>query len=590
MKKVILTAVIGLFITCGIIAQTDFGKTMGKANDAEKPWIFNPEIDNDSQINYQMPTFNNGTDGFTKESQGVSNVSLLSRALAGPANCVVTNGSYTYVGAGGALLTYFNADPNNITLVGSIQLGNRTSGTSIKYIYARDNYVYVANDFEGLWIIDVSDPTNPYKASELDLPGISLSVFAKDNFVYVTTGSGFAPFNSGALWVIDASDPINPEITGSTNSVGFSAGITVIDTCAYICSPFSASINIVNINNPTDPQLIRNYILQGAGYVFNITAQEEVAYITGDDAGLFIVDVSDPQWPTMLINYIPPGWAPMGQALDVVVSEGIMYLAGFFNVFIADVFDPSNPILLAAFSVEENFYHTSVAISGSMLFVATQNTGLYTVDVANLTTPLVTDSDITGAECTDVIINDKYAYASQTFNGTRVLDLSNINEPTEVGFYGSWPDVTSYSSCFNDDKLYVSGYMSPAHVLDATNPLDLTEIASWPDYPTYNTQIIDNLLYASTGDNMFYILDITDPTNPSITGSYSSTYVTDLVLTYGLKVKDYDDKRYAFVTVFCYSFTGGTEYGAVVILDVTDPTNLIEVSNIPSIRPYDVDI
>jgi len=589
-KTILLTAVIGLFITCGIIAQTGFDKTMGKANDVEKPWIFNPKIDNDSQINYQMPIFSNGNEDFTKGALGISNVSRVSRALAGPAYCVVAQDSYTYVSAGGALLIYDCVDPDNSILVGSVHLGDRTSSSMIKNLYAKDNYIYVANEFEGLWIIDVTDPANPFKASQVDLPGLAMSVFVQDNFAYVATGTNIQPYTDGGLWAIDVSDPFNPEITGSNTAIGFSAGISVEDDYAYTCSPFTSSINIVNISNPSNPEFIENYILPGAGYTFNIQVQDEIAYVTGDVAGLFIVDVSDPELPTMLNNYIPPNWGMFDQALDVVVSEGIMYLAGFSNIYIADVFDPSNPMHLEAYAVGEGFYHTSVAISGSALFVATQNTGLYTLDVSDPGSPMISDHNMTGASCTDVIVNDNYAYASQTFNGTRIIDLSNINEPTEVASYAVWPDVTSYSSCFNNDKLYVSGYSTPAHVLDATNPLDLTEIANWPDYTTFNTQIIDNLLYATTGNNLFYILDITDPANPAITGSYTSTYVTDLVLTYGLKVKDYDDKRYAFVTVFCFSFTGGTEYGGVVILDVTDPTNLIEVSNIPSIRPYDVDI
>jgi len=500
--------------------------------------------------------FLRGNDGFTRESQGISDVSLVSRALAGPAYCVVAQGSYTYVGAGGALLVYDCADPDNSILVGSVHLGNRTASSMIKYLYAKDNYIYVANDFEGLWIIDVTDPTNPFKAS----------------------------------WVVDVSDPLNPEITGSNTAIDFSAGISVEDDYVYICSPFTSSINIVNISNPSNPEFIENYILPGAGFTFNIQVQNETAFVTGDMSGIFIVDVSNPELPALLSNYIPPNWGMIDQALDVVVSEGIMYIAGFSNIYIADVFDPSNPMHLAAYAIGDGFYHTNVAISGSLLSVATQNTGLYTMDVSDPSTPFVTDNTMTGASCTDVIVNDNYAYASQTHNGTRVVDISDINDPTEVGFYGVWPDVTSYSSCFNNDELYVSGYMTSAHVLDVANPLDPVEIATWPDYSTYNTQIIDNLLYASTGNNLFYILDITDPTNPAITGEYTSTYVSDLVLTYGLEVKDYDDKRYAFVTVFCYSFSGGTEYGAVVILDVTDPTNLIEVSNIPSIRPYDVAI
>ena len=257
-KTVLLSIIIGLFFACEIVAQTP-GKTLRTKNYKEPNnigSIINGYLQmQTSPLNCKSDPLLHGmfSDYYTKGVIGDSNINVIGRALYGPADCVFSQGSYAYVGAGGALLIFDCSDPDTSLLVGSVYLGKHVYGWCIKYIYVKDNYAYIANSSEGLWIIDVSDPASPFKAAEISIHGLSMGVYVQGGYAYVTTklndGQG------GGLWVIDVSDPVNPQIVGSDTTIGTSYGICVKDSCAYIGSKYSGipEFKIMNISNPSNP-------------------------------------------------------------------------------------------------------------------------------------------------------------------------------------------------------------------------------------------------------------------------------------------------------------------------------------------------
>ena len=78
-----------------------------------------------------------------------------------------------------------------------------TTGDAIA-VFVLDEYAYLADDHEGLKIIDVSDPENPFEIGSVDTPGSARDVFVRDGFAYVADSTG------GGLRVIGVSDPLAP--------------------------------------------------------------------------------------------------------------------------------------------------------------------------------------------------------------------------------------------------------------------------------------------------------------------------------------------------------------------------------------------
>ncbi|MGB9722472.1 MAG: hypothetical protein ACPL7G_01035, partial [Chloroflexia bacterium] len=66
-------------------------------------------------------------------------------------------------------------------------------------------YAYVA--FGGLYIIDVSDPRNPYKAGSSGIPGHAIGVAVSGAYAYVAA-------EDAGLRIVDVSNPRAPHEAG----------------------------------------------------------------------------------------------------------------------------------------------------------------------------------------------------------------------------------------------------------------------------------------------------------------------------------------------------------------------------------------
>jgi hypothetical protein len=73
-------------------------------------------------------------------------------------------------------------------------------------------YAYVADDTEGLQIIDVSDSAHPVRVGGYDTPGFASGVAVVGNYAYVSDSA--LGLNPSSLQVIDVSNPANPVRVG----------------------------------------------------------------------------------------------------------------------------------------------------------------------------------------------------------------------------------------------------------------------------------------------------------------------------------------------------------------------------------------
>jgi uncharacterized secreted protein with C-terminal beta-propeller domain len=101
------------------------------------------------------------------------------------------------------------SDPSNPAYVGSYN-------TSVYKIFVSDNYVYAVGDQFDLKIIDVSDPSSPALVGSYGTPGYVYSMFISGNYGFVcwyyeqVIGSE----------IIDVSDPANPVTITSIPDIG----------------------------------------------------------------------------------------------------------------------------------------------------------------------------------------------------------------------------------------------------------------------------------------------------------------------------------------------------------------------------------
>ncbi len=328
---------------------------------------------------------------------------------------------------------------------------------------ARDSFVadgvaYVAS-FEGLTIIDVSDPSDPQLLSQTqfgpggsfnDLQGAS-RVVVSGTVAYVT-----AQLTPGGLSIIDVSDPMNPQLLvelkdgmDGFNKLSGARGLFVDGSVAYVAAPADNTLTVIDVSTPATPQLITE-IGFGLGGGFNevnvpksVFVLDSVAYVTGEQAGVSIIDMSTPSSPQLLADIRDnfDGFTKLLGADGIFVSGSTAYVASSFDdsMTIIDVSDPSNPVLLSEVTDGSGGFNalsgaTGMFVSGTIACVVASNDDAVTsVDVSNPSDPkLIAEmkdgvgdfTDLEGAE--DMFALGVTAYVAAADDGAlTIIDLAS---------------------------------------------------------------------------------------------------------------------------------------------------------------------
>ena len=111
--------------------------------------------------------------------------------------------------------------------VGSVDTPGYAYGVAVSGTHA-----YVANDYFGLQVIDITNPTSPQIVGSVDTPVSALAVAVSGTHAYV------ADYTSG-LQVIDITNPASPQIVGSVDTPGSAYGVAVSGTYAYVTDAYS---------------------------------------------------------------------------------------------------------------------------------------------------------------------------------------------------------------------------------------------------------------------------------------------------------------------------------------------------------------
>jgi hypothetical protein len=170
-------------------------------------------------------------------------------------NDVHCSGNYLFVAAGeSGLLIYDVSNPQTLDLVGSVDLDDAISVT----VSGNHAYALSAGSDDALYIIEISDPSNPQVLSTFPVSNPK-SIDVQENLAYVTRYSHVV--------IIDISDPGNPE-----QAVEFylysAVDLTVSGNYVYLV--YSAEIwDLTEIQNPQYLSQLEPYYISGSEIINN---------------------------------------------------------------------------------------------------------------------------------------------------------------------------------------------------------------------------------------------------------------------------------------------------------------------------------
>ncbi len=257
----------------------------------------------------------------------------------------------------------------------------------------------------GTYIFDVS--TNPHDPIEVGfIPGtISTWRDLKTHgyYCYVVNESG------GGMDIISLEDPFNPYKVGSyTSSTATAHNMFIADGYAYLVGSAGASaqtnswhgIIILELSDPENPTELGRW---EETYIHDIYVKNDTAYACDIYNGsLAIIDVSDKTNPTTMLvhNYSNYGchavWITDDSRYAVTADEEN---GGF--IYIHDIQDFNNINMVATWYPDE--------------------------------------PEVQNKSAHNVLIKDDLLYVSYYVYGTRIVDISDPYNPTEVGYYDWYP-------------------------------------------------------------------------------------------------------------------------------------------------------
>ena len=396
-------------------------------------------------------------------------------------------GDNAFLGYGSTLKIINITNPAQPQLIGSYSVVQEESTS----VLVSGQYAYWFT-WQRLHILDISDPTSPVEEANIYYPGVADSVFYLDDKLYVSS-------RAGGLNVIDISDATNPEVTGSYDPPGGVCDVAVSGHHAYLADCYSVygveGLRVVDITHAKLPQ--KTGELSALDPVA-IGVRDNVAYLSIWSGDFTAIDISDPQNPDWL-----SGVSTGNKAIGFDIAGGYAYVAsGGSGLKIIDISEPTHLQLVGEIN-PGNGAAVDVALSGNYAYLAygyagfSHYTGIYIIDIADKTHPIVVDNVPTG-EVNDIEIGGDYLYAA-TSDG---LHIFNISDPTALREVGHFDARGSDDVSIDGHFLYVGAKYYGVYILDVTNPAQPHEVGHYelPQGVT-NVRGIGGIIYAtlSTG-------------------------------------------------------------------------------------------
>ena len=239
---------------------------------------------------------------------------------------------------------------------------------------------------------------------------------------------------------------------------------------------------VAEVQVRTIPAALGSVALPGFANDVAVDLAAGFAYVAGGGAGLLVIDVSDPEAPTLV------GSADTdGVAIEVALADGLAYLAdGVGGLVILDITDAANPARLATLAIGGRAL--DLAVADGLAVVAAEAAGLVVVDVSDPQAPVLLTSFLppSGGLSRAVARRDDglLALAAAESGQTRVSIL-DLTMPSAPAVLSTLPAVAGepFALTFRGDRLLAAGLFSGRDGLieiDVADPASAVELARIP--------------------------------------------------------------------------------------------------------------
>jgi hypothetical protein len=456
------------------------------------------------------------------------------------------------------------------------------SSDDVRAVAVSNGLAYAASS-GSLWIIDVSDPANPFGVGHAETPYYAEDVAVSDGYAYVAT------YPDGLL-IFDVANPAEPVEAGRVATPQHPEAVAVSGNHVYVADR-DDGLRIIDVSVPSDPDEVS--LMGIPGQVRDVAVSNGLAYVTVDYPGrLRIIDISDPAHPVEVGSSRPYRDA---RFVWLAVNGNIAYVTMTHGLMIIDISDAAHPTEIALLRTE---YRGRLIVSGGYAYVAAWSDGLGIIDVSDPSEPVEIGHVDTPGSARDVAVSDGLAYVGARY-GVAIFDISDPLEPVANGRYREAPGIAS-AVVVSDGHAYVTTEFGLRNI-DLSDPSSPVEVGHIDAASSANDVAVSgDHAYVATDDDV-QIIDISDPANPvvigahDISGSAHGVVVSDgdayIAADDGLRVIDVSNPTDPVESGFFdtpgpahdVAVSGNEAFvavnGGLLILDVSNPTDPVSVGS-----------
>ena len=335
-------------------------------------------------------------------------------------------------------------------------------------IYAYDNYIFVNNRFNGVQIIDNTNPSSPQAKAYIKIPG-NIDISIKDNYLYADSSSD--------LVVFDISDMNNIQVVERLEDV-----FSIYD---YQIPEEADFADFSSFNNSND--IIVDWTIE----------KRETNTVNNGGPQILTIEAA------MADNNVKIGTG--GSLARFQIFEDFLYTVASHEMTIFNISNLSQPTFVSTQYAGNNI--ETLFESDGFLYLGSTD-GMYIYGLENPDNPNYISEFVHWTGCDPVVVDGDYAYL--TIRGgnncgdqesvLEVIDISSKSTPTLVTSYNM---DNPYGLGFKENNLFVCDGTSGFKVFDKTNPLDLQLIQTFSNLNSKDViPLTETLLMI--GENVLY--------------------------------------------------------------------------------------
>ncbi len=324
-----------------------------------------------------------------------------------------------------------------------------TTGEASSNLEIVDNFLFLCNLKAGLFVLNISNPPNPQFVTNLSVGGWVDDLAIAEGVAFIS-GYPFGENTPPELRIVDVSQPSLPQMLAQIAVLPERPLGGIHPTALAVSEKYSfvthnLGMSIMDISDKRDPRFIK--WIQSERVAFDVAISGNFVCLANGEAGLRIIDISDPQNPREKTTY-------PGIAIGAITRNDTAFVALGGELVIFKISPFGDLSKLGEIATPGSRSTVDLSLQGHFVFMA-YGENLIVIDISSSAQPRIVGYALTPAYAGGVAVKSNHifvaggAWALQVYRNdliTRVDEEPIHHIPIAPLLHRSYPNPFNASS------------------------------------------------------------------------------------------------------------------------------------------------